>query len=130
MFSFYSLPSSVLNSKKHATLDAAYLFYYATDVVFRKRAPAAPHSGSRGVSPWHEAIAANVPGWQRSELSGLDSAEASDERGVTPWYEESPETKAALKQRLLVLMQDMLVIAKKVRAARACPLTAARLRRC
>ncbi|ORX89853.1 N-myristoyl transferase [Basidiobolus meristosporus CBS 931.73] len=30
--SFYSLPSSVLGNPKHKTLNAAYLYYYATDV--------------------------------------------------------------------------------------------------
>ncbi|KAI9028347.1 acyl-CoA N-acyltransferase [Phycomyces nitens] len=32
MFSFYSLPSSVINNPKHSTLNAAYMFYYAIDV--------------------------------------------------------------------------------------------------
>ncbi|KAG0170108.1 glycylpeptide N-tetradecanoyltransferase [Apophysomyces sp. BC1015] len=32
MFSFYSLPSSVINNPKHSTLNAAYIFYYAMDV--------------------------------------------------------------------------------------------------
>jgi glycylpeptide N-tetradecanoyltransferase len=34
--SFYNLPSSVTSpNAKHPILDAAYLFYYATDVVFK-----------------------------------------------------------------------------------------------
>ncbi|KAH7929741.1 N-myristoyl transferase [Leucogyrophana mollusca] len=33
-FSFYSLPSTIINHPKHNLLEAAYLFYYATDVVF------------------------------------------------------------------------------------------------
>lgn len=32
MFSFYSLPSSVINNPKHSTLNAAYLFYNAVAV--------------------------------------------------------------------------------------------------
>ena len=39
-FSFYSLPSAVINSKKHGVLDAAYLFYYATDIAFLEEAEA------------------------------------------------------------------------------------------
>jgi glycylpeptide N-tetradecanoyltransferase len=31
-FTFYSLPSTVMNSKKHNLLEAGYLFYYATEV--------------------------------------------------------------------------------------------------
>ncbi|KAI8074080.1 type-i n-myristoyltransferase [Gongronella butleri] len=31
MISFYSLPSTVIGNPKHSTLNAAYLFYYATD---------------------------------------------------------------------------------------------------
>ncbi|KIM87248.1 hypothetical protein PILCRDRAFT_815729 [Piloderma croceum F 1598] len=37
-FSFYSLPSTIINHPKHAILEAAYLFYYATDVAFQERA--------------------------------------------------------------------------------------------
>jgi len=33
-FSFYSLPSTVINSPKHDVVEACYLFYYASDVVF------------------------------------------------------------------------------------------------
>ena len=35
-FSFYSLPSSVLGNKQHTNLNAAYCFYYATDVAWDK----------------------------------------------------------------------------------------------
>ena len=34
MFSFYSLESSVINNKKHDTIRAAYLFYYASETAF------------------------------------------------------------------------------------------------
>jgi len=33
-FSFYTLPSSIIANMKHGVLEAAYLFYYATDVAF------------------------------------------------------------------------------------------------
>ncbi|KZP12580.1 N-myristoyl transferase [Athelia psychrophila] len=37
-FSFYSLPSTIINQPKYGVLEAAYLFYYATDVAFDERA--------------------------------------------------------------------------------------------
>jgi glycylpeptide N-tetradecanoyltransferase len=37
-FSFYSLPSTVIKHPKHNILEAAYLFYYATDVAFQENA--------------------------------------------------------------------------------------------
>ncbi|KAL0946633.1 hypothetical protein HGRIS_012830 [Hohenbuehelia grisea] len=37
-FSFYSLPSTVINNPKHDLLNAAYLYYYATDVAFQDHA--------------------------------------------------------------------------------------------
>ncbi|KAJ7304546.1 N-myristoyl transferase [Mycena albidolilacea] len=33
-FSIYYLPSTILHNAKHGTLDAGYLYYYATDVAF------------------------------------------------------------------------------------------------
>ncbi|KAJ7680973.1 N-myristoyl transferase [Mycena polygramma] len=33
-FSMYSLPSTILHNPKHRMLEAAYLYYYATDVAF------------------------------------------------------------------------------------------------
>ncbi|KAH7402569.1 glycylpeptide N-tetradecanoyltransferase-like protein [Pyrenochaeta sp. MPI-SDFR-AT-0127] len=35
-FSFYNLESTVIGHKKHSTIKAAYLFYYATEVAFEK----------------------------------------------------------------------------------------------
>lgn len=35
-FSFYSLPSTIINNPKHNLLEAAYLFYYATDIAFQE----------------------------------------------------------------------------------------------
>jgi glycylpeptide N-tetradecanoyltransferase len=37
-FSFYSLPSTVIKHPAHNVLEAAYLFYYATDVAFQEDA--------------------------------------------------------------------------------------------
>ena len=34
-FSFFSLPSTIIDSPKHDVLKVAYLFYYATEVVFK-----------------------------------------------------------------------------------------------
>ncbi|KAI5121671.1 hypothetical protein M0805_002747 [Coniferiporia weirii] len=39
-FTFYSLPSTIMRSPKHNLLEAAYLFYYATDVAFQEGADA------------------------------------------------------------------------------------------
>jgi glycylpeptide N-tetradecanoyltransferase len=33
VFSFYSLPSSVIGNPKHSTLNAAYMFYYAMEIA-------------------------------------------------------------------------------------------------
>lgn len=35
-FSFYNLESTVIGNKKHDTIKAAYLFYYASEVAFEK----------------------------------------------------------------------------------------------
>ncbi|KAI0636740.1 N-myristoyl transferase [Trametes polyzona] len=40
--SFYSLPSTIMNHEKHNLLNAAYLFYYATETAFE---PGAEESG-------------------------------------------------------------------------------------
>lgn len=118
MFSFYSLPSSVLNHPKHRTLQAAYLFYYASDSIFRD--PATGRGGvpprgdvAAGPSPMQRAVDEGVPAWQRSDRSALSPPEAQDEEGVAPWDQEDPAAKAQLKRRLNELMRDMLVIAKR-----------------
>lgn len=92
MFSFYSLPSSVLDSDKHKILEAGYLFYYATDVIFSHS-----HEGSTRLKTH----------------TVLTEGEQEDEVGVTNWADESPETKAKLKARLNELMHDMLILAKR-----------------
>ena len=42
-FSFYTLPSSVINNAKHRILDAVYLFYYGTEAALQ------PNAQSSGV---------------------------------------------------------------------------------
>lgn len=37
-FSFYSLPSTIIHSPQHNVLEAAYLYYYATDIAFEEGA--------------------------------------------------------------------------------------------
>ncbi|KAK7467241.1 glycylpeptide N-tetradecanoyltransferase [Stygiomarasmius scandens] len=37
-FSFYSLPSTIINHPTHSVLEAAYLYYYASDVAFEPNA--------------------------------------------------------------------------------------------
>jgi len=39
-FSFYSLPSTIMQHPKHSLLEAAYLFYYGTDTAFQESAEA------------------------------------------------------------------------------------------
>ncbi|KAF7967211.1 hypothetical protein HWV62_35134 [Athelia sp. TMB] len=46
-FSFYSLPSTIINQPKYGTLEAAYLFYYATSVAFEERAEEEGHLKKR-----------------------------------------------------------------------------------
>ncbi|WFD32865.1 glycylpeptide N-tetradecanoyltransferase [Malassezia sp. CBS 17886] len=117
MASFYSLPSTVLDgSTEHSTLEAAYLFYYATDAAWAGADAGAPPVAPpprTDLSPYAAAVNAGVPLWQRSALSRLTPAEAADEAGATSWREESLQTKARLKTRLTALMQDMLVLAKQ-----------------
>jgi len=42
-FSFFSLPSSIIGNLNHSVLDAAYLYYYATETAFE---PQAEESGA------------------------------------------------------------------------------------
>ena len=37
-FTFYCLPSTIINNTKHGVLEAAYLYYYATDTAFEEGA--------------------------------------------------------------------------------------------
>ncbi|EPQ28528.1 uncharacterized protein PFL1_03832 [Pseudozyma flocculosa PF-1] len=127
VFSFYSLPSSILDNPKHKTLDAAYMFYYATDVVFRDRegnfeagaehrgAPAAsdePSGSCSNLSPLAKAKSSGVPEWKQSHLTGLSPSEMRDEDKVTRWDREDRDVKQRLKRRLNQLCGDALIIAR------------------
>jgi len=112
-FSFYSLPSSVLNHTSYSTLHAAYLFYYASEAVFDAPLAAARTAAEATPSPLSEARAAGLAPWQMSDRSALNGAEAADEAGVAPWEQESEAAKMRLAVRLRELMQDMLVLAKR-----------------
>lgn len=37
-FSFYSLPSTIINNARYPVLEAAYLYYYASDIAFEPHA--------------------------------------------------------------------------------------------
>ncbi|SPO25817.1 probable Glycylpeptide N-tetradecanoyltransferase [Ustilago trichophora] len=117
MFAFYSLPSSILDDEKHQSLNAAYLFYYATDVVFQNDPvqPSASAESASSSSPTSEralALASGKAPWQANDLTNLTPAELSDEFSVTPWDSETPAVKALLKARLNDLIQTLLIIAR------------------
>lgn len=120
MFAFYSLPSSILDDEKHQSLNAAYLFYYATDVVFSDAdsSGAGAASGSEGASsssPSSEralALASGKAPWQSNHLTNLTPSELADEAAVTTWDAESPTTKQRLKARLNTLINTLLIIAR------------------
>merc|ERR1711924_557712 len=58
MFSFYSLPSSVLKHEKHTKLHAAYCYYYfafasfATRALRQRGARSTPGGGRSSLSSW------------------------------------------------------------------------------
>lgn len=124
MFSFYSLPSSILNNPKHSVLNAAYLFYYATDTAFDdspsfQRGSSSGRSGSASSSASTSGAAASASAegleeWQTSGITGLNEQELRDEEGVVTWDEESDEVKSRIKQRLNKLMEDLLILARDV----------------
>lgn len=111
VFSYYSLPSSVLDSDKHKTLEAAYLFYYATDVPFQTEgfSSARPPTSEQSTP----STRLSVPQWQQSPITGLSSSELADEANVTSWDKEDIGVKQRLKARLNELMQDLFVLAKR-----------------
>lgn len=113
-FSFYSLPSSILEHDQHDTLEAAYLFYYATEAAWS--APVLPRPDvAEGPSAYDAARSGGAAAWECAGLSKLTNAELADEADVRPWYEEPVEQREALKTRLQALMTDMLVLAKQQR---------------
>jgi glycylpeptide N-tetradecanoyltransferase len=122
--SFYSLPSSVLDNAKHKVLNAAYLFYYATDVPFTTPAPPAEGTSASASATRSPAAASAAPAprqkaedlepWQRSGITGLSEEEEADERDVPRWDQEDATLKRRLSVRLNALVQDLLILAKKV----------------
>ncbi len=117
MFAFYSLPSSILEDDKHKSLNAAYLFYYATDVVFQD-SPSTdnPSKGSAsGSSPTSEralALSSGKAPWQCNNLTNLTPSELIDESNVASWDTEPAPIKSALKTRLNLLINTLLIIAR------------------
>lgn len=122
-FSFYSLPSTLLGHEQYDTLEAAYLFYYATDAAFDDGAaqqsastptpPPAQQATDQTISPYEAARQRGQAAWQCSALSRLSPTEAADEADVRPWHTESHASRERLKARLCALMNDMLVLANK-----------------
>ncbi|KAJ9479104.1 Glycylpeptide N-tetradecanoyltransferase [Pseudozyma hubeiensis] len=114
MFAFYSLPSSILDNDKHKSLNAAYLFYYATDVVFPD-APTPESESASTSSPSSErslALSSGKPAWRCNSLTNLTPSELSDESRITTWDSEPASTKSLLKSRLNLLIQTLLIIAR------------------
>ncbi|WVQ84211.1 glycylpeptide N-tetradecanoyltransferase [Cryptococcus sp. DSM 104549] len=63
LVSFYSLPSTIMKHPKHNLLNAAYMFYYASDVVFSA-------GGSSDDAATHDAKAKKKLGERLNELVG------------------------------------------------------------
>ena len=113
MFSFYSLPSSVLDNDKHKVLNAAYLFYYATDVVFDTQIDQENQaSSSTSTSERAAALAAGKAPWQCNSLTNLTASELLDESRVPCWDSEPSHVKSLLKQRLNSLIYTLLILAR------------------
>lgn len=87
VFSFYSLPSTAMNQTPHQTLDAVYLYLYAST--------AAPSCADLATK------------------EGVEKEETKERK--RSWIEETPEERRNLKKRLLALMQDALTIAQQAR---------------
>ncbi|KAK0524853.1 glycylpeptide N-tetradecanoyltransferase [Tilletia horrida] len=112
LVSFYTLPSTVLAKGPHepeSLLNAAYLFYYATDAAFDTPTWSIPEpAGEVEKSKYFDT---NVEHWQKTHLSGLDSKEVADEANVQSWEEESAGTKTKLKKRLNELVEAAIIVA-------------------
>ncbi|KIR96900.1 glycylpeptide N-tetradecanoyltransferase [Cryptococcus deuterogattii 2001/935-1] len=87
LISFYALPSTIMKHPKHNLLNAAYMFYYATDVVFSPSSSSA-HSDA--------------------DVNAGESSVAAVGTGG-----EDAKTKKKLETRLNALTADLLVIAKQ-----------------
>lgn len=128
MISFYSLPSSILNHEQYDAVNAAYLFYYATDVAFEDNAATgasastsvgdagAPPASAYAVVQEPAPASENAEPYQLSDKTTLTLPQLEDERGVLNWSFESPETKKKIRTRLNELVQDALIVAKNVSA--------------
>lgn len=93
MISFYSLPSSIMKHATHRVLNAAYLYYYASDTIFR------PSSGG--------------PESATAESSASASAYESHKLGLV----EERKRREKLGERLNLLSGDLLTVAKNVSLA-------------
>ncbi|OXG11802.1 glycylpeptide N-tetradecanoyltransferase [Cryptococcus neoformans Ze90-1] len=87
LISFYALPSTIMKHPKHNLLNAAYMFYYATDVIF-------PPSSSSAHSD--------------ADVNAGESSVAAVGTGG-----EDAKTKKKLETRLNALTADLLIIAKQ-----------------
>lgn len=122
MFAFYSLPSSILDNDKHKSLNAAYLFYYATDVVFPPSHPSSSSSAGETSSSQAStsstsserflALTSGKQPYQCNHLTNLTPIELSDESSIPTWDSEPPTIKFSLKTRLNLLINTLLIIAR------------------
>lgn len=86
--SFYHLPSTAMNSTPHQTIDAAYLFYYATT---------------------------SVPSCSNLFTSEESEDQTNQLEKEPNWTEESAEDRLVLKKRLITLIGDALIMAQKAK---------------
>ncbi|KAK0552946.1 glycylpeptide N-tetradecanoyltransferase [Tilletia horrida] len=114
LVSFYSLPSTVLaqgSSRPESILNAAYLFYYATDAAFETPTWALPESTASAAKS--EYFNEKVEHWQKTHVTALTQKELADEENVQSWEAEDAATKAKLKKRLNELIEATLVVASQ-----------------
>lgn len=93
-FSFYTLPSTAIKTTPHQTINAAYLYYYATSSV-----PACKDRLSTSSSA--------------AESASTSAVVSTSTAGLTTWDKESSEERKVLKDRLNELMADALIVANK-----------------
>ncbi|KAA1106386.1 glycylpeptide N-tetradecanoyltransferase [Puccinia graminis f. sp. tritici] len=91
LVSFYHLPSTAMKCTPHQTIDAAYLFYYATTA-----APSCAHLGQ--------------PAQAQEEPSQVVVTEPTEQPN---WSGETPEARQILKKRLISLIGDALTMAQQ-----------------
>ncbi|MBW0470867.1 hypothetical protein O181_010582 [Austropuccinia psidii MF-1] len=93
--SFYHLPSTAMKFTPHQTIDAAYLFYYATTAAFT-----ASRLGNSPETP------AKLAGASSEYAKGSAFSEQHD------WSRETPEQRQILQKRLISLIGDALTVAQ------------------